>query len=310
MPLFLATDFSRPVPTQGGSTFSNGTACRCMFEPIKARLASSCSRNGISAAETETVCFGEMSTYSNLIAADGREVTLDAGQLQALLDVTAADGHGIRRGQDALHLFVGTQVLHVAVDLAVLDDAVRRDEEAVLVDVRVDRQRRDEADVGAFRRLDRADSAVVRDVNVTHLEAGPLAVQATRAQGRETTLVGELRQRVRLVDDLRQLAPAEEEVDRAADRLGVDELGNLAQLVRVLEAHALLDGPLELQEALANLLGRQLVDETQTTVAEVVNVVDVPLAVAQGEHVLQRVHEVFAAENHLGLRHSPARTCG
>ena len=32
-----------------------------MFEPISARLASSFSRNGISAAATETSCFGETS---------------------------------------------------------------------------------------------------------------------------------------------------------------------------------------------------------------------------------------------------------
>jgi hypothetical protein len=53
-------------------------------------------------------------------------------------------------------------------------------------------QRRDQADVGAFRRLDRADPAVVRNVHVAHLEAGALAVQAARAQGREPALVGEL----------------------------------------------------------------------------------------------------------------------
>ena len=40
---------------------SSGTAWRCMFEPINARLASSCSRNGIKLAATETSCFGETS---------------------------------------------------------------------------------------------------------------------------------------------------------------------------------------------------------------------------------------------------------
>ncbi len=47
-------------------------------------------------------------------------------------------------------------------DVAVLDLAVRRLDEAELVDARVGRQRRDEADVRTFRRLDRADAAVVR----------------------------------------------------------------------------------------------------------------------------------------------------
>ena len=50
-----------PVPTSGASARISGTAWRCMFEPISARLASSFSRNGISAAATETSCFGETS---------------------------------------------------------------------------------------------------------------------------------------------------------------------------------------------------------------------------------------------------------
>ena len=49
---------SMPVATIGASGASSGTAWRCMFEPIRARLASSCSRNGISAVETLTTCFG------------------------------------------------------------------------------------------------------------------------------------------------------------------------------------------------------------------------------------------------------------
>ena len=52
---------SMPVPTSGASARSSGTAWRCMFEPMSARLASSFSRNGISAAATETSCFGETS---------------------------------------------------------------------------------------------------------------------------------------------------------------------------------------------------------------------------------------------------------
>src|SRR3546814_1754139 len=50
-----------PVPTNGASARTKGTACRCMFEPISARLASSFSRNGISEAATETSCFGDRS---------------------------------------------------------------------------------------------------------------------------------------------------------------------------------------------------------------------------------------------------------
>ena len=68
-----------PVATSGGSVTSSGTACRCMFEPISARLASSCSRNGISPAETPTICFGETSMYSTLSAGDDAEVAAEPG---------------------------------------------------------------------------------------------------------------------------------------------------------------------------------------------------------------------------------------
>src|SRR3990170_736102 len=56
-----ATTDSIPVPTKGGSVRSSGTACRCMLDPMSARLASSCSRNGMSDAATETSWFGETS---------------------------------------------------------------------------------------------------------------------------------------------------------------------------------------------------------------------------------------------------------
>ncbi len=59
-----ATVSSMPVPTSGASVWSSGTAWRCMLEPMRARLASSFSRNGISAAATETSCFGETSMKS------------------------------------------------------------------------------------------------------------------------------------------------------------------------------------------------------------------------------------------------------
>ncbi len=54
---------------------------------------------------------------------------------------------------------------------AVAHLAVRSLDEAVLVDPGEGRQRVDQADVRAFRRLDRADAAVVGRVHVAHLEA-------------------------------------------------------------------------------------------------------------------------------------------
>ena len=56
-----ATLSSSPVPTSGVRGLRSGTAWRCMFEPINARFASSCSRNGMSAAAIETSCSGATS---------------------------------------------------------------------------------------------------------------------------------------------------------------------------------------------------------------------------------------------------------
>ena len=61
IPESLAALYSIPVPTIGDSVVNSGTAWRCMFDPIKDLLTSSCSTNGIIAAATETNCFGDIS---------------------------------------------------------------------------------------------------------------------------------------------------------------------------------------------------------------------------------------------------------
>ncbi len=63
-PVSTAARRSMPVPISGGSGFNSGTAWRCMLEPISARLASSCSRNGISEVATDQIWDGETSIRS------------------------------------------------------------------------------------------------------------------------------------------------------------------------------------------------------------------------------------------------------
>ena len=74
-----ATAPSMPVPTSGASARISGTAWRCMFEPISARLASSFSRNGISAAATETSCFGETSMIVDVLGPGHHEIAVLRG---------------------------------------------------------------------------------------------------------------------------------------------------------------------------------------------------------------------------------------
>ena len=105
-------------------------------------------------------------------------------------------------GDHVLALFDGRQVVDLVRHLAISDSAVRRFQETVFVELRVQRQRIDQADVRAFRRFDRAHPPVVRGVHVAHLEARAFARQATRAKGRDTALVGDFRQRIGLVHEL------------------------------------------------------------------------------------------------------------
>ncbi len=117
-------------------------------------------------------------------------------------------------------------------------------------------------------------------VHVAHFEAGALAGQTARAKRREAALVGDLRQRVGLVHELRELRGAEELAHRGGRRLGVDQVLR-HDGVDLDRRHALLDGALHAQQADAVLVLHQLADRAHAAVAEIVDVVDLALAVAQ-----------------------------
>ena len=82
------------------------------------------------------------------------------------------------------------------------DLAVGGFDKAIFIDTREGRQRTDQADVRAFRRFDRAHTAIVAVVNVTDFEAGALTGETARSKGGQTALMCQLRQRVILVHKL------------------------------------------------------------------------------------------------------------
>ena len=274
----------------------SGTAWRCMLAPMSARLASSCSRNGISAVATDTSCFGDTSMYWTSSGAKkpisprpARTSTRSSRKRALLVDVR------VRLRDDVLVLVVGREVLDLVGDAALLDLAVRRLDEAEPVDAREARQVADEADVRAFRRLDRAHAAVVARVHVSHLEPGALTRQTTRAERREAALVREARERVRLVHELRQLRGAEELLDRRDHRTDVDQRLRRDRL-DVLGRHALAHDALHAAEADAELVLDQLADGAHPAVAEVVDVVGEVAGVA-----VVQLHDVRDGREDVGL---------
>ena len=115
-----------PVPISGASGFSSGTAWACMFEPISARLASSCSRNGISAVVTDQIWVGETSIsvdvlrrHEHVLALAGAALDLRAPQLAGLLVEL-----GVRLGDHVVLLLGGVQMDDLLGDHAVLDHPV------------------------------------------------------------------------------------------------------------------------------------------------------------------------------------------
>ena len=187
--------------------------------------------------------------------------------------------------------------MHVVGDAAVLHLAVRRLDEAELVDARVARQRRDQADVRTFRRLNRADAAVVRRVDVADLEAGALARQTAWPERRETPLVRDLRERVGLVHELRQLRRPEELANRGHDRLRVDQVVRHGRRHFLVDRHLLLDGALHPDQADAELVLEELADGADAAVAQVIDVVDVRRVLAQLEQVLDHLVEVLRVQD-------------
>ena len=211
------------------------------------------------------------------------------------LDIGLGDGVAALLHRREIDDLVG----HLAVD----DPAVRALDEAVLVDPRIGREAVDQADIRAFRRLDRADAAVMRRMHVAHLEAGALARQTARAERRETPLVGDLGERVGLVHELRELRRAEELAHRRRRRLGVDQIVRHHR-VDLDRAHALADRALHAQQADAVLVLHQLADRAHAAIAEMVDVVDLAAAVLQlDQHLEDREDVVLAQHAHriLGL---------
>ncbi len=105
--------------------------------------------------------------------------------------------------------------------------------------------------------------------------------------------MGDLRQRVRLVHELRKLRRAEELAHAGLSRLGVDQVMRHVG-VDLNRAHALADRALHAQQADADLVFHQLAHRTDAAVAEVVDIVDF------ADTVLQAV-QIFQYSQNIGL---------
>ena len=200
-------------------------------------------------------------------------------------------------GNHVLAFFNGRQVVDLVSDLGVNDAAVRCLDETVFVQARIQGQRVDQADVRTFRRFNRADAAVVRDVNVAYFEAGALAGQTTGAKGRNTALVGDLGQRIGLVHELRQLRSAEELFESRGNRLGVDQVMRHERLLLGL-AQTLFDSFLDASQTGAVLVLSEFTHATHAAIAQVIDVINLAIAVAQVHQDFHDCEDVLVGHDH------------
>src|SRR6266849_4557408 len=199
----------------------------------------------------------------------------------------------------ALHDFAGFEFaiagvddVNVVDDAAALNLAVRRLDEAVVIDARKAGQRADQSDVRAFRGFNWADAAVVRRMNVADFESSAFARKAAGSKSGETPFVRDFAQGVGLVHELAELRTSEEFADRRHNRLGVDQIVRHGRGHFLVHAHLFLDGAFHADQADAELVFQQLADRAHAAVPEVVDVVHHADILAQLQQVLNGRNEV------------------
>ncbi len=136
----------------------------------------------------------------------------------------------------------------------------------------------------------------MRGVDVADLEPRALAREAARPEGRQAPLVRHLRQRVRLVHELRELRRAEELLDRRDDRLGVDQVVRHRRVDVLVDGHLFLDGALHPDEADPELVLEELADAADAAVPEVVDVVHLPDVLPELQEVVDDDVEVLGRQ--------------
>src|ERR1700686_4540674 len=186
----------------------------------------------------------------------------------------------------------GVNYNDVVDDASVLYLAIRRLDEAVIVDARKAAQRRYQSNVRTFRRFNRTDASIVRRMYVAHFESSAFARQTARPKSRETPLVRNLRQRICLIHELRQLRRPEEFADRSHHWLRVDQVVRHRRRHFLVHAHLFLDRAFHADQADAELIFQQLANRADAAIAQVIDVIHRADVLTQLQQVLDRRVEI------------------
>ena len=151
-------------------------------------------------------------------------------------------------GDDMVSLAIGrkpTDVFGIVVDKMLLYRTIGSFDETVLIDLGIAGKVADKTDVLAFRRLDRANPAVVGRVDIADGRRSAVTSQAATSQGRKPSLVREFGKRVGLIHELGKGIGIEERIDGRSKSLDVDQ-GRDGELGKIRGRHPVMDGSLHL----------------------------------------------------------------
>src|SRR5437773_3780732 len=117
-------------------------------------------------------------------------------------EVSAPVNWSIRLRNEKIFFAITCEIVNLIRHAAVFHFAIWRFDKTEFVDAREGAHRTDQANVWTFRRLDRTNAAVMRWMNVAHLESRTLTAETSRPESRQTAFVRQLRERIRLVHKL------------------------------------------------------------------------------------------------------------
>ncbi len=225
---------------------------------------------------------------------------------QLVSQTLAFIGSGAGLSDHVVALFNRREVNHLVGHHTINHLPVRTLKEAVGVGPGVGCQRVNQTDVRAFRSFDRAHAAVVGRMYVTDFEASAFTGQTTWAQRGNTTLVGNLGQRVVLIHELGQLTGAKELFHSGRNRLGVDQVLR-HQAFAFGETQTLTNRTLNTHQTNTELVFGHFTHATHTTVAQVINVIHLALAVTNGNQSLQYVDDIVVRQRAFAGAFFPAQ---
>src|ERR1700730_844218 len=196
--------------------------------------------------------------------------------------MAAAVNRRVRLCHQVIFFLIASQVIDVVRDPAIGDLAIWCFNETKLIDPRESRHRADQTDVRTFRCLNRTTTPVMGRVHVAYFESVAIATQSAWSERGQTALVGQLRQRIRLIHELRELRAPEEIANDRAESFRIHQLlRRHAVDIDVEQSHALFDESFRAGETDAALIGQEFADRSNATATEVIDVVERTLAATE-----------------------------